>query len=339
MDGEDMRRMIYNNLIKNSIAAYFASIEIHNKPNIPYRYETTTLLMTNAWELVLKAYVYKYVDKRYIFEDKMNGHTIKLSTAVTYVYQDINKKEGKGKFDAIKANIDLLEEYRNSIAHFYNKEMEPYIFMVLARAAINFSEFVKKYFNKDVIENEGIFIMPIGFKLPFHPIDFLSTEPRETLFGKESQKYVNHIIETIKSLDDIGVEDSVIVGFDVYLNSIKKELNADIIAAISENAKICLTVEKKIQITEEKGAQKMQLTDDEIFRLYPYGYNELANECKKIIPGFKKSKRYNHLKELLKGNTKYSYQRFLRKNAVTNTYLYNDKAIKYISDHYYDDNE
>ena len=47
------RKMVQNNLLKNSIAAYFAAIEIHNKPNFSYRYETTTLLMMNAWELIL----------------------------------------------------------------------------------------------------------------------------------------------------------------------------------------------------------------------------------------------------------------------------------------------
>ena len=54
-------KMIQANLLKNSIAAYFAAVEIHNKPNIPYRYETITLLMMNAWELALKAYIRKYI--------------------------------------------------------------------------------------------------------------------------------------------------------------------------------------------------------------------------------------------------------------------------------------
>lgn len=57
------RKMVQSNLIKNSIAAYFGAVEIHNKPNILYRYETTTLLMMNAWELILKAYVRKYIKK------------------------------------------------------------------------------------------------------------------------------------------------------------------------------------------------------------------------------------------------------------------------------------
>ena len=57
-------------LLNSSIAALFAGIEIHNKPNIPYRYPTTIILIINAWELVLKAYVYKYISKKNIYENK-----------------------------------------------------------------------------------------------------------------------------------------------------------------------------------------------------------------------------------------------------------------------------
>lgn len=44
-------------LLDASRAALFAGIEIHNKPNIAYRYPTATILIVNAWELALKAYV------------------------------------------------------------------------------------------------------------------------------------------------------------------------------------------------------------------------------------------------------------------------------------------
>jgi len=74
------RKMVQINLIKNSIAAYFAAIEIHNKPNIPYRYETTTLLITDAWELLLKAYIKKYIKKKSIYtKDVILYHSIRPS--------------------------------------------------------------------------------------------------------------------------------------------------------------------------------------------------------------------------------------------------------------------
>ena len=56
-------------LAKNSAAAYFAAIEIHNKPDIEYRYETTTVLLMNAWELLLKAYVRKFTKKNILNKD------------------------------------------------------------------------------------------------------------------------------------------------------------------------------------------------------------------------------------------------------------------------------
>lgn len=46
------RKMVLINLLRNSIEAYFAAIEIHNKPNMYYRYETVSLLLINAWELL-----------------------------------------------------------------------------------------------------------------------------------------------------------------------------------------------------------------------------------------------------------------------------------------------
>lgn len=42
------RKMIQNNLLKNSISTYFEDIEIHNKLDFSYRYEITTLLLMNV---------------------------------------------------------------------------------------------------------------------------------------------------------------------------------------------------------------------------------------------------------------------------------------------------
>lgn len=100
------RKMIQYNLIQNSIAAYFAAIEIHNKPNIPYRYETTTLLLFNAWELILKAFIRKYIKNRSIFEN--DGRTISFSKAVTYVNESLNRQKANS-FTAIKENLSLIE--------------------------------------------------------------------------------------------------------------------------------------------------------------------------------------------------------------------------------------
>ena len=42
-------------LAAKSVQAAVAAIEIYNKPSFTYREEAFSLLMTNAWELLLKA--------------------------------------------------------------------------------------------------------------------------------------------------------------------------------------------------------------------------------------------------------------------------------------------
>lgn len=75
------KKNVAKSLIDSAESAIFAGIEIHNKPRIPYRYPTATLLIINAWELALKAYVYKHIGKKKIYEEK--NHTISFSKALS----------------------------------------------------------------------------------------------------------------------------------------------------------------------------------------------------------------------------------------------------------------
>lgn len=109
-------------MLKNSIATYFAAIEKHNKPDFSYlyRYETITLLLMNAWELILKAFVKKYIKSKNIFIK--DGHTISIDKAIDYTEEYINILELKS-FSAVRGNLFLIEKYRNNIVHYYNKNM------------------------------------------------------------------------------------------------------------------------------------------------------------------------------------------------------------------------
>lgn len=71
----------------------------------------------NAWELVLKASIKKYIKSRNIFTK--DGHMIFINKAIDYTEECINALEPKS-FTAIKENLLLIEEYRNIIFHYYN---------------------------------------------------------------------------------------------------------------------------------------------------------------------------------------------------------------------------
>jgi len=293
------RKMVQINLVKNAVAAYFASVEIHNKPNIPYRYETVTLLMVNAWELALKAYVRKYVKEHSIFDKA--GHTISFDKALGYVNTHFNTQTPKA-FLAVKANLEAIEEYRNSIAHFYNEQLAPYIFMLISRCALNFVDFIKNHFQKDIMADEGLFIMPLGFKLPFRPEDFLSRKAPAYTSTAETKRFIDKVITVIEDLNKQGVEDSIVLGFEVYMQSINKVKNSDLVVAItqSENEADAVVSNPKIfRLSSDPNAQAVYLSDEDFRKTFPYTHAELVLKCKEIIPEFRQDTRFNNAKRAM----------------------------------------
>jgi hypothetical protein len=304
------RKMVQANLIKNSIAAYFGAVEIHNKPNIPYRYETTTLLLMNAWELILKAYVKKYVKKQSIYTK--DNHTISIDRAMDFVEENINTVEPKA-FSAVKQNLLLMERYRNNIVHYYNEQLEPYIFMLTAKAALNYVDFLKKYFSKDILAGDGLFILPLGFKLPFKPEDFLTKRSAQYVSSQESRDFIESIVRVINDLNEEGIADTIVVGFDIYLENVKRLKNSDLLVAITsaKDADAKFAKVNKIQITDEPNAQKVAISDEDIIANYPLQYKEICRQCKENIPNFKQNKHFNAIMKEIKKNPKFAFVRRL----------------------------
>lgn len=330
------RKMVMSNLVKNSMAAYYAAIEIHNKPNIQYRYETVTLLINNAWELILKAFIRKSIKDRSIYTE--NNHTITLDRALDYVNQYFNSIK-PNSFLAIKENIELVEKYRNDVAHYYPEQLEPYIFMLVAKSALNYVDFLKTNFGKDIMDIDGLFIMPLGFKLPFKPEDFLSKNVSDFSGGKEGKQFITSIVKTIEKLDKEKVEDSIVVGFDIFFDSVKKCTNADIVARITKEKEADATFEKITNFRlsgDDSNAQIIKLSDEDFRKIWKHTYKELVSLCQKNITNFKKGKLFNKIMVDIKKDKRYSFERKLDMNnpKSASTFFYTDVALNEIKDKY-----
>src|ERR1700761_7951932 len=85
-----MRRPRHAALVDKAIEACIAAIEIYNKPDFHYREEAFSILIFNAWELLLKA--------RVLRENKGNPRSIEI-------WEPVRKKDGtNGKRAKAKLN-------------------------------------------------------------------------------------------------------------------------------------------------------------------------------------------------------------------------------------------
>lgn len=316
-------KVVTKTLVDASQAAMFAGIEIHNKPNIAYRYPTAIILVVNAWELLLKAYVYKYINKRKVFESD-GKHTISFPRALSLVKEDIIQHDKN--FVAVNENLLLLNEYRCSNVHFANRDLDPVIFMLMGKAVLNYNDFLKKYFHKDITTSDNLIILPIGLKLPFDPIDYLKQD-----YGDSQNEFVNQVIQTIRSLNENNVEESVVIGFNLYTESIKKISNADIIAAIDQiNGEIELS--KSYRITDDPNAPLVRAEP----KLYPLVYDQVYIEVHKLRPEIKKNTQYHQTVTLFKNDSLLCQHRYLDPNNKDGAkkLFYSPKIIDKIIEEY-----
>lgn len=280
-------------LLDSSQAALFAGIEIHNKPHIAFRYPTATILIINAWELALKAYVYKFIGKKRIYEND-GVHTKSFSKVLILTRDHINTVENNKKFQAVYDNLDLLSYYRNSNVHFIEGKLDPVVFMLISKAVLNYDVFVKKYFNKDVTKDDNLIILPVGLKLPFDPIDYLKQD-----YGSAHNEFVNRVVQSVRELNEEGIQESIVVGFDVYADRVRDSKNADIIAAL-ENSPDAVRLRKGIRVTDDPNAPAFRVEPD----LPPLRYSDLRAKAKERKPDILFNGTFNAAMKVVKADSK-----------------------------------
>jgi len=216
---------IAKSLVKNSISAMFAAIEVHNKPTIQYRYEMVVLLVLNSWELLLKGYLYKFHKDIKLFQK--DGTTKPFENCLNIT----NSKIGKD-FNLAAENLKLLYNYRNRIAHFYVQELDFIIYSLIAKNIIFYSEFLIKYFKIKLSDTSDLILLPIGFKRPVSPQDYLSNSSANQNASKEVKEFINTITNASRRLNAAGIEETIFVDFKMNFININRTTNADIIAGV-----------------------------------------------------------------------------------------------------------
>ena len=141
----------------------------------------------------------------------------------------------------------------------------------------------------------------------------------------------------IYELKEEGVEDSIVLGFDIYLESIKKATNSDIIAAITtpEQADAAFTRVTKVQFSGD-ASQIYQLSDDEFRAIWKYTHTDLLAWCKTNIAGFRQDKKFISAKKSILDDINCVYERRLDSwnSKSASQKFYTDTAIDRIKEFY-----
>lgn len=280
-----MTKAKYQSLLDKSIEAALSAIELYNKPNFNYREESFSILMLNAWELLLKAKLLKdnngkisslYVpiakkkkdgskSKQIVYKKNRakNYLTIELSNLINLLITDQN----------LKKSLELLMEIRDNAIHFMNstKLFEKYMLEIALASLKNYSIIMADWFGRS-LEEFDLYLIPLAFNLP-------ETFNLENLKNEtESHKRLLEYISLQKQDIDKESEYSITI-----LLNLKIERNKE-----------------GISVKFDENGIPIKIDSEEVFKKkYPLDYNTFIEKCRDRYANFKTNQAFHDLKNKL----------------------------------------
>lgn len=286
-----------NIVLQKSIDAAKAAIELYNKPVFPYRNESFSILMINAWELLLKAkklkennnkmtslYIKEKVkSKKGVPTNKKKYKRNRTGNFSTLSITDLMKTEITDK--NLNKNLLLLLEIRDNAIHCFNKPklLEKHYLEIIVATLSSFQVALMQWFSYD-ISNDDMFIIPVGFNIPKeYDLTDIST--------KEEKNILKYISEQRNNTDNTS-------DFDVALN-----IDVKFTKSKSETASL---------VKYSPDGLPIKVDSEEVFQgKYPLSYEKLIEKLRGRYTNFKQNKEFWDLKNKFEQSEKCSGVRYL----------------------------
>lgn len=275
-------------------AALLAAIEIYNKPTVEYREQTFALLVTNAWEVLLKARIVQSANGKVqsIYRRKRGSRLIDRDPE-TQEPRTISLRQALERTSVpgeVAANIKGLMLIRNTAAHLGT--LEPAVqrkVLQFGTASIeNFTKISRLWFSETF---DTPYLLPLGFV------------GDATIVQTAVSKSQRPLLRALDLISDSSIDTSA-NDYSVTLH-------------ISVDIQRGLTGGGSIGLTNDPSAPKVSISDDEALGQYPATYSELIEMCKLRYPGFKRDRKFQARLREIKADANCAHERRLDPNKPT----------------------
>ena len=326
-----MRRPRYISLVNKSIDACIAAIEIYNKPDFRYREEAFSILMFNAWELLLKARILK--------ENRNSARCIEVLEAVKRKDGSRGKRQARKlnrcgnpmTIDATRAatvvrtyandgideqcidNLNLMAEIRDSCIHLtaVGPGLSKRVQEVGSASLRNFAHAAEQWFKVD-LSRYNFYLMPLAFHGPAEAIMSLTTEKRPA-----ARRLLDYISQT---------EQKYTTGETAPFN-------------------VTLQIELKFQRTAHPEAIPVRIAPDgvpitiseaDVRNRWPWDYETLSIKLQERYSNFVKNEKYHGIRKSLESDIRFCHVRLLNpKNPRgVRKRFYNPNIVSEFDKHY-----
>jgi hypothetical protein len=291
-------RRLTKKLLEKSKSAFLLSLEVFNKPTIEYRTESFSILFTNAWELLLKAYLFQTSGGRKlsIFRRKRKNRkreSLKIDECLKKVFPNIH--------DPVRKNIEYISEVRNEAVHLIITELDPYFSRVFQRGVLNYFEYIEKWFSITLSEKlKPGFISLISDESALKDMSVLKER-----FSKEEFQSIILWIERFRELEKLGDKATIPISYSIAI--VRNPKKADLVLSAGATGKKAIVLERYKDIDQthpHRRKEAMQLIMKRLEKETRFTTYDFEAYC--FVKGIKKASPNEYHWRPKYGNSQYS---------------------------------
>lgn len=321
-----------HDLAEKAVQAAIAAIEIYNKPDFHFREEAFSLLMTNSWELLLKAkwlsdhkedvtslqeYDNDPADpaKRKV---RVNRSGNPITFGLTYLASKLLEDKNSGLEKPCSDNLLALVEVRDTSAHFLNKDLffGRRIQEIGTASLSNFLALITEWFQID-LSRYNFFLMPLSF---YH--GFEAAAPASVSRYSEQMQRLIEYLDTLAQSQSEPAPDTARQDFALHIETrLVREKDAQALA---------------FRWTDDPSAPALALREEDVLKTYPWTYRVLTENLKKRYSDFLENNTYRDIRRPLEQDKKLVLTRSLHPSNPTSSKqrFYSPNIVNEFDKHY-----
>lgn len=137
-------------LMKRSHDAFTLALEVYNRPTLGNRVEAFTILMVNAWELILKAELVKVDGAQSIFKESSFSISIREAISRLMLPHENTTK-----------NLETLIDLRDQAIHLLIPELQPQLSRLFQATVLNYQKRYKKLMGNSPLAGQSVGLLSL----------------------------------------------------------------------------------------------------------------------------------------------------------------------------------
>ena len=223
---------LHSKLIERSLDAFTLALEVYNRPSMKNRVEAFTIMMVNAWELLLKAELLKSNGYSSIFYSE--NRSISITDAL---------KKRLQENDPVRKNLETLIELRDQAIHLLIPELQSQLSRLFQATVLNYQTRYKNEMGNAPLSGQSVGMLSLVLDGPETEITVIQKQ-----YGEITAQVVNKFIQSFSKSSSEYDSNEFSIPIDYKLALVKRKDKSDVSLTVGDEGSKAVIIHKTVDL-------------------------------------------------------------------------------------------